>query len=141
MKCDMEAQRNVLTSFPMNYNENNLVKSFTNPNQRLLRLLPNDEGRRVFLKSVDGMSECDSRVVSFIGKNHSGKSFLGKKFLEQYESVSGNPQPAMNLLSLKPTTGDCRFFQGRKGVKEVTVLDLEGEDAGDNVYAVLLHLF
>jgi hypothetical protein len=77
-----------------------------------------------------------SRVVALIGKTHAGKSHLGKELLSRggYETASGLPSPSEgNFAQLEPTTGDCRFFQGAAGKKVLTVLDMEGEDAGDQL--------
>ena len=126
--------RQTLTSFPKDLEPASFTKSFVKNDESVLKLLLDEEGFETFRAS--SRHDTSSRVVSFIGKTHAGKSHLGKELLLKggYDVATGLPSPSSgSFASLEPTTGDCRFFQGRNNGKDITILDMEGEDAGDEL--------
>lgn len=121
-----------LTRFATDLEQDSLVSSFVNPGRKVLRLRLDDVG----LGNLRGESdmELDSRVVSFIGKTHAGKSHLVQELLSSGYQACAQPQKGDRLTgSLAPTTGDCCFFRGLASDTALLVLDMEGEDAGDHL--------
>ena len=120
-----------LTSFPSDLEESSFAASFSGGGQ-VLRLRLDSAGFKSY------RHDTASRMVTFIGKTHTGKSNLGKDLLPRggYDAPAGLPAPsAGGFASLEPTTGDCRFFQATCEAKDkvLTVLDMEEERAGDEL--------